>query len=61
MEFITQNKYTKSRINRFKMNGCKTVMHLDNNNVLKLEDNTSDANNLVYKSLIGSILYLTTT
>ncbi|CAL9016013.1 unnamed protein product [Prunus brigantina] len=60
--FICQKKYTKNLLKKFKMYGCKTVATpFITNEKLRKEDGSSKANESVYRSLIGSLLYLTTT
>ncbi|CAL2254987.1 unnamed protein product [Prunus armeniaca] len=60
--FICQKKYTENLLKKFKMYGCKTVATpLITNEKLRKEDGSSKANESVYRSLIGSLLYLTTT
>ncbi|CAL2249603.1 unnamed protein product [Prunus armeniaca] len=60
--FICQKKYTKNLLKKFKMYGCKIVATpLITNEKLRKEDGSSKANESVYRSLIGSLLYLTTT
>ncbi|CAL2268488.1 unnamed protein product [Prunus armeniaca] len=60
--FICKKKYTENLLKKFKMYGCKTVAApLITNEKLRKEDGSSKANESVYRSLIGSLLYLTTT
>ncbi|XP_042006029.1 secreted RxLR effector protein 161-like [Salvia splendens] len=58
--FITQEKYTKNLLRRFKMEGCKPVATpLVTNEKFSKEDGTPKANAAIYRSIIGSLLYLT--
>ena len=60
--FISQRKYSKNLIKKFKMKGCKTVATpLDRNKVLRKEDGTTKADNSQFRSLIESLLHLTAT
>ena len=60
--FISQKKYTETLLKKFKMEGCKTVSTpLDNNKALKKEDGSPKADESKFRSLIGSLLYLTAT
>ncbi|KAK6151896.1 hypothetical protein DH2020_014531 [Rehmannia glutinosa] len=60
--FISQKKYAKSLLKRFKMEGCKIVATpLDNNKALKKEDGSLKEDDSQFRSLIGSLLYLTST
>ncbi|XP_041995727.1 secreted RxLR effector protein 161-like [Salvia splendens] len=58
--FITQEKYTENFLKRFKMDGCKPVATpLVTNEKFSKEDGTPKANAAIYRSIIGSLLYLT--
>ncbi|KAM1349822.1 hypothetical protein EV1_003832 [Malus domestica] len=60
--FITQKKYAKTLLEKFKMVGCKPVATpLVVNEKFQREDGSGDADESVYRSLVGSLLYLTTT
>ncbi|XP_016652132.1 PREDICTED: uncharacterized mitochondrial protein AtMg00810-like [Prunus mume] len=53
--------YIENLLKKFKMYGCKTMATpLITNEKLRKEDGSSKADESVYKSLIGSLLYLTT-
>ncbi|CAL8994803.1 unnamed protein product, partial [Prunus brigantina] len=59
--FICQKKYIENLLKKFKMHGCKTMATpLITNEKLRKEDGSSKADESIYKSLIGSLLYLTT-
>lgn len=55
-------RYTETLLKKFKMEGCKTVSTpLDSTKALKKEDGSPKVNESKFWSLIGSLLYLTTT
>lgn len=60
--FISQKKYVQDLLKKFKMYGCKVVATpLVPNEKLRKEDGTKSADASTYRSLIGSLLYLTAT
>ncbi|KAI9200548.1 hypothetical protein LWI28_009701 [Acer negundo] len=60
--FISQRKYTENILKKFNLMGCNSVdIPLIANEKLKKEDGAKKADAAVYRSLIGSILYLTAT
>ncbi|XP_058726588.1 uncharacterized mitochondrial protein AtMg00810-like [Vicia villosa] len=60
--FISQKKYTEGLLKKFKMYGCKPVATpLITNEKLQKNDGAPEADASKYKSLIGSLLYLTST
>ena len=60
--FISQKKYTKDLLKKFKMYGCKPVSTpLMMNEKLKKVDGAPEADASRYRSLVGSLLYLTAT
>ncbi|BFG16559.1 hypothetical protein CerSpe_028330 [Prunus speciosa] len=60
--FICQKKYIENLLKKFKMYGCKTVATpLITNEKLRKEDGSSKVDESIFRSLIGSLLYLTTT
>nr|KYP50175.1 Copia protein [Cajanus cajan] len=60
--FICQKKYTEALLKKFKMSGCKTVTTpLVTKEKLQKDDGAPDADASRYRSLIGSLLYLTAT
>ncbi|CAA0806487.1 cysteine-rich RLK (RECEPTOR-like protein kinase) 8 [Striga hermonthica] len=60
--FILQRKYTDNLLKRFKMDGCKPVATpMVANEKFTKEDGTPNADASTYRSLIGSLLYLTAT
>eukprot|EP00253_Pinus_taeda_P014191 PITA_14191 len=60
--FLSQGKYAKSLLTKFKMEECKaTFVPLQQNNKLQVNDGSKYADATLYKQLVGSIIYLTTT
>ncbi|KAL1321436.1 hypothetical protein AAHE18_14G126900 [Arachis hypogaea] len=60
--FISQKKYTQNLLEMFKINNCKIVSTpLVHNEKLQKEDRSGEGDASQYRSLIGSLLYLTTT
>ncbi|XP_024177774.1 uncharacterized protein LOC112183641 [Rosa chinensis] len=60
--FISQKKYAENIIKKFNMLGCNSVATpLIANEKLKKEDGAKKADATKYRSLIGGLLYLTTT
>jgi hypothetical protein len=59
---VTQSKYTKELLRRFNMNECKAVsIPLEHNAKLYNDDETKEVENTLYRQLVGSLNYLTTT
>ncbi|KAG4957026.1 hypothetical protein JHK85_043406 [Glycine max] len=60
--FISQKKYTEGLLKKFKIYGCKPVATpLITNEKLQKNDGAPEADASKYRSLIGSLLYLTAT
>ena len=60
--FISQKKYTKSILQKFKMMDCQSVTKpLAANEKFRKDDGEKKVNSSHYRSLIGSLLYLTST
>nr|UBX54621.1 transposon Pol polyprotein [Lupinus angustifolius] len=60
--FISQKKYTEELLKKFKMCECKPVATpLVTNEKLQKDDGSPQADASLYRSLIGSLLYLTAT
>ena len=60
--FISQNKYTKSILQKFKMMDCGSVaIPLAANEKFRKDDGEKKVNSSLFRSLIGSLLYLTST
>ena len=60
--FISQKKYTKSILQKFKMMDCRSVtIPLASNEKFRKDDGEKKVNSSLFRSLIGSLLYLTST
>ncbi|KAK4380916.1 Retrovirus-related Pol polyprotein from transposon RE2 [Sesamum angolense] len=60
--FICQRKYTENLLKKFKMESCKTVTTpLVTGEKYQKEDGSQKVDASIYRSLIGSLLYLTAT
>ncbi|KAL0359588.1 UNVERIFIED_CONTAM: hypothetical protein Sangu_0808200 [Sesamum angustifolium] len=60
--FICQRKYTETLLKKFKMESCKTVTTpLVTGEKYQKEDASQKVDGSIYRSLIGSLLYLTAT
>lgn len=60
--FISQEKYTEDLLKMFKMSTCKAVSTPRAlNEKLQLEDGAPKADPTLYRSLVGSLMYLTNT
>ncbi|PKA47383.1 Retrovirus-related Pol polyprotein from transposon TNT 1-94 [Apostasia shenzhenica] len=58
--FISQKNYIQNVLKRFRMNECKAIdTPLSTSDKLKKEDGAPEANSEIYRSLIGSLLYVT--
>ncbi|XP_015162310.1 uncharacterized mitochondrial protein AtMg00810-like [Solanum tuberosum] len=58
--FISQKKYTRSILQKFKMMDCRSMaIPLAANEKFRKDDREKKANSSLYGSLIGSLLYLT--
>jgi hypothetical protein len=58
--FIFQEKYTKDLLKRFKMDDCKPIKTpIPSNGHLDLDEGGKPADQTLYRSIIGSLLYLT--
>ena len=59
---ITQSKYVREILNRFNMSDCKeSTFPLEHNVKLCSQDGSKDADGTLYRQLVGSLNYLTTT
>ena len=57
--FITQKNYAKAILEKLKMLGCKSVATpLVINEKFQKEDGSCDTDESIYRSLVGSLLYL---
>ena len=60
--FVSQKKYTESILQKFKIMDCRfVVIPLAANEKFRKDDGEKKANSSLYRSLIGSLLYLTST
>lgn len=60
--FISQKKYAKTILKKFGMEGCNSVpTPLVVNEKLQKEDGSKEVDASIYRSLVGSLLYLTAT
>ena len=60
--FISQKKYTKSTLQKFKMMDCRFMaITLAANEKFRKDDGEKKVNGSLFRSLIGSLLYLTST
>ena len=58
--FISQEKYTKDLLKRFKMDECKPIKTpMPTNGHLDLDEGGNTVDQTLYRSMIGSLLYLT--
>jgi hypothetical protein len=58
--FISQEKYTKDLLKRFKMDDCKPIKTpMPSNGHLDLDEGSKPVDQTLYRSMIGSLLYLT--
>eukprot|EP00253_Pinus_taeda_P030658 PITA_30658 len=59
--FIYQTKYIKEMLKKFQMEDCKPVLTpMITGCKLSLEDSSKDVDQRLYRSMIGSLLYVTT-
>ena len=60
--FVCQNKYANDILKRFRMVNCKpTITPIATREILSKKDEGSCVDLTLYKRLVGSIMYLTTT
>ena len=60
--FVSQKKYTESILQKFKIMDCRfVVIPLAANEKFRKDDGEKKANSSLYRSLIGSLLYLSST
>jgi len=60
--FLTQGKYARTLLERFRMEQCKTAATpLQQNLKLSSDDGTKQVDATLYRQLVGSLIYLTTT
>jgi hypothetical protein len=59
--FLSQEKYTKDLLKRFNMEKCKPIKTpMPTNGHLDLDEGGNPVDQTLYRSMIGSLLYLTT-
>jgi len=60
--FLSQSKYLRSLLENFRMDHCKTtVVPLQQNIKLHNDDGSKEADVTLYRQLVGTLIYLTTT
>eukprot|EP00253_Pinus_taeda_P026461 PITA_26461 len=60
--FLTQGKYARTLLERFRMEQCKTTATpLQQNLKLSSDDGTKQMDSTLYRQLVGSLIYLMTT
>eukprot|EP00253_Pinus_taeda_P033215 PITA_33215 len=60
--FMSQGKYVKGLLERFGMDQCKlAAVPLQQNIKLQIGDGSKEANTTLYRQLVGSLIYVTTT
>jgi len=60
--FVLQTKYTKSLLDRFRMADCKSSSTpMEKGLKLSAKTDSKVVNELVYRQLVGNLIYLTTT
>ena len=60
--FLTQGKYVRSLLERFRMEQCRSAATpLHKNLKLSNDDGTKEVDATMYRELVGSLIYLTTT
>ena len=62
MTLVTQSKYIMELLQIFHMDECKSLLNpLEQNAKLFSDDGTKEVNGTLYRQLVGSLNYLTTT
>jgi hypothetical protein len=60
--FVCQSKYVKEVLKRFKMDQCKySIFPMQQNVKLSCEDGSKEVNGTMYRQMVGSLNYLTST
>jgi hypothetical protein len=58
--FISQTKYIKEMLKRFRMEDCKLTTPMQTSCKLRKDDDSKSTDQRQYRSMIGSLLYVTT-
>ena len=62
MTLVTQSNSIRELLHRFHMDECNSFLTpLDQNDKLYSDDGTKEVNGTLYRQLVGSLSYLTTT
>ena len=60
--FVCQSKYVRDVLKRFKMDQCKSsTVPMQQNVKLSCDDGSKEVNSTMYRQMVGSLNYLTTT
>jgi hypothetical protein len=60
--FVCQSKYVREVLKRFKMDQCKySIVPMQQNVKLSCDDGSKEVNATMYRQMVGSLNYLTTT
>ena len=60
--FVSQGKYVREVLKKFKMNQCKvSYVPMQQNKKLYCDDGSKEVNENMYKQMVGTLNYLTTT
>jgi hypothetical protein len=60
--FVCQSKYIREILKRFKMDQCKSsTVPMQQNVKLSCDDGSKEVNRTVYRQMVGSMNYVTTT
>ena len=60
--FVCQSKYVRDVLQRFKMDKCKSsTVPMQQNVKLSCDDGSKEVNSTMYRHMVGSLNYLTTT
>ena len=60
--FVSQGKYVRKVLKKFKMDQCKfSYVPMQQNTKLYYDDGSKEVNDTMYRQMVGSLNYLTTT